>query len=1197
MVAGNEIKTLTGGLNQDVDVRFLQSGQYIDALNVRVFSSDNGSDGVVENVKGNTKKNALSGGGFYTLPSGVNRCIGSVLDKVKNRVYSFIWNSQGSHVILSYNTETDTIDELVKDNDYSGATTYNPTSTSPISAGDVLESNVTSGEYYQARIGFTPNAYNASGGDTNITNRYLFEKVGDYLDFRQFDLIQGRVLNKDGNSLLFWTDLVNEEGNERVRFINVERALGELDNDYPDDLRKNYFDVAPDAPMYRPIVDADHNGAIKSNKIFNKYYQFKYRYIYREGQPSSWSPYSEIPRYNYNSLNLLGSYTNYIDVRVDRIDGFSSNSIVSKIEVAVRSCANGNSGSWYRIKTIDCDAELPTSESITTFGITDGAHKNPFYYEFRWVGGDDYTPYGTDEAGYDYCYIPQSAKAIEFINDNRLSLHNTIYGYDINDIDVSGLSTDPTQGAVADTFDYVAYRKTFKKGASYDVGIRYSDGKGRCTTVITSANATLEIPYTNNVGIDFNRQIWADVTIDHQPPSWAKTWQTVIRPASRISYEGSTPDFQQTTITGTTTLTALDTTYGAGNYHLYGIGTINVWDYDHQNNGNVTFDTSSQTMIRKYADYNGSSIVNPSSYLEAQNSGRYATSGQTYIMTLDATAIGAAKDTLEVYRPSDVNSALWYEMGSAFLVNIDTNGELVHAALNGSTNVDQVWGSTNATSIIKDADCYIGGFNFYSSTTYPAGATTGRTLEANTIMETAWIDPIYPSKSNDRGRPNVVSSSYGRYHTESRSHFSQPVVQESERTDFSLMYDADFVDNNNQYGEIQTVYQLNQNLYIFQELRVGYRPVARQIIEDLNSQQLVGVSGEIFGDVTYSPQEYGISKQPESFAVYGDAIFFTDINRAAVLRMRGIAIENISDKGIKTLLDDLASYASYFNHPFIHGEYDVEFDEYILSLDFNFTSYGSDWSSQTKTSSVFGFEPNSNNTSETWIRNIMNVSNNNINITPEVYSKDGSGVYQVFNGNLISEQSNDLTIEGISDTTGIDTTDYDNYVVVKLRGTLAFSNKVSLWSTRYSYEPDFLGRLNAKLLSFKYGELYLHNTNSTYNNFYGTQYSTSVKVPFNENPTQKKNYTSITLDSTDAMSAAIENKVGQASSLETTDFVEREDKFSSPILRDTNTPNKTYPLLDGDKLIDTNMSVELTTTKTTLFSLFQVIARYVISKV
>jgi len=69
-----------GKMNKDLDERLIPNGQYRDAMNVEVSTSEGSNVGVVENVKGNTSIFA------QTNRTGSNcRCVGSVANEKNNK--------------------------------------------------------------------------------------------------------------------------------------------------------------------------------------------------------------------------------------------------------------------------------------------------------------------------------------------------------------------------------------------------------------------------------------------------------------------------------------------------------------------------------------------------------------------------------------------------------------------------------------------------------------------------------------------------------------------------------------------------------------------------------------------------------------------------------------------------------------------------------------------------------------------------------------------------------------------------------------------------------------------------------------------------------------------------------------------------------------------------------------------------------
>ena len=101
-MANVEVNFLAGKMNKDFDERVIPPSQYIDALNVRIGSSEENSVGALENTKGNIQ--------LTDIRFGVNmlgkdaRCIGSYEDGSNETLYWFICDPGNVDMILSYNT-------------------------------------------------------------------------------------------------------------------------------------------------------------------------------------------------------------------------------------------------------------------------------------------------------------------------------------------------------------------------------------------------------------------------------------------------------------------------------------------------------------------------------------------------------------------------------------------------------------------------------------------------------------------------------------------------------------------------------------------------------------------------------------------------------------------------------------------------------------------------------------------------------------------------------------------------------------------------------------------------------------------------------------------------------------------------------------------------------------------------------------
>ena len=80
-------------------------------------------------------------------------------------------------------------------------------------------------------------------------------------------------------------------------------------------------------------------------------------------------------------------------------------------------------------------------------------------------------------------------------------------------------------------------------------------------------------------------------------------------------------------------------------------------------------------------------------------------------------------------------------------------------------------------------------------------------------------------------------------------------------------------------------------------------------------------ANQVIGSITPIPGNWGIGKNPESFATYGYTKYFVDKDRNAVLKMDGSNIQEISQAGMTDFFRDQLSAIG--NNGDILGSYDV----------------------------------------------------------------------------------------------------------------------------------------------------------------------------------------------------------------------------------------------------------------------------------
>jgi len=220
-----------------------------------------------------------------------------------------------------------------------------------------------------------------------------------------------------------------------------------------------------------------------------------------------------------------------------------------------------------------------------------------------------------------------------------------------------------------------------------------------------------------------------------------------------------------------------------------------------------------------------------------------------------------------------------------------------------------------------------------------------------------------------------------------------------------------------QQGGIYKLFAEDQQLNIFQEEKVRYIKIDKDVIYTAEGVPLSTTSNVFLGDVQAYGTNYGIGKNPESFAYYAGRKYFVDKPKGAVLRLSRDGITEISNYGMRSYFRDALSGSNN-----VYGMWDMYNKDYVVSI-----NKGSDQNSV----------------------------------------------------------------------------------------TLSFDESTKGWTSFYSYIPEFGGSIDAKFYTFKNGTLHEHYSSNTHNNFYGTQYDSSITLIFNQNPSASKNFITINYEGTD----------------------------------------------------------------------------------
>jgi len=337
-----------------------------------------------------------------------------------------------------------------------------------------------------------------------------------------------------------------------------------------------------------------------------------------------------------------------------------------------------------------------------------------------------------------------------------------------------------------------------------------------------------------------------------------------------------------------------------------------------------------------------------------------------------------------------------------------------------------------------------------------------------------------------------------------------------------------------QYGSIQKLYSEDTKLLIFQENKVSRAMVDKNVIYTAEGRSAnVGTQNLVIGEITPFVGEYGISRNPLSFAKFGRRKYFTDKNRNVVLRLSDNGLTEISSYGM----------ADFFRDKLAEIDDNVYTTSVTRDLDGTQTPA---WSNSPVNQPIAPGEP------FITISQPGNATFTDIPIGSAVFINDiDTGCY-VRNVDLSTGdvQLTDLCPIDISSLTSPKATfvtyeqdsvigAYDNYTdnyLVSLQkrqgtyNTLAFDEKVLGWVTFYDYRPYNAKSLFNRFYTTNQTNLWLHNSENVFrNSFYGNNpVKSSIEFVFNAQPNIVKTFKTVNYEGTNGweLSSMISDQTG-----------------------------------------------------------------------
>ena len=1192
----------TGKLNLDQQEYRVPEGDWIDALNITRDSKGDFKDTVVANIDGNQWV-------LYSLPFGTNKCIGQYPDKLRNRVYMFIWNSVDHHLVLYYDRALDTIVKLIENIDDTGGV-------------NVLN-------------------FNAS-----------------------FKIIHTDIIYRDyEGDLLLWTD-----GYNPPREINVDT----INNGTYTYIKDSFIELAKRPPQETPTCAYGSDTTKNANNLRRTLFQFATRWQYDDYSKTTFSTYSKIPLpigFYGSDNDIDNTFNNYISVVVPTGDEnvskieiavrLSNGNLWGDFVTAVildKSALNipDNTTYQYLFYNDNVYPPIPLTEQVQLFdwvpqkalcqvlpngatpvygAITEGYNNYPVneldvtitsenvtnippdadpaqltyrtlttngQFEFtvsgNIVGGEQFYirifippqvgPPITGDLYFTYTAVPGdtvSTVAAALYADvpipYQFGISSGTFGISVpantSIITVEVIRSSPSGGTIST-------EKTWLWDANYIFGIVYVDEQNRDMPGVTT--------YTNPTGGDddfsvttpsFSEDIGQAQTpviyaaINHLPPAGAVKYYWVRRRATYssdfIQYE--TCDFQEDT-----------------DYYYFCLDNIAYYKTENSQFIYSSYTPTSESRIKIMAgidaDLYDGDLYNQD-YLILGTVTRTLTGGSSPdddrpFLKVKKPAVApspAYKQNMlvQVYtplrNPTTEEGAVFYEWGEAYGIYTDGDGVRYHLGMDQPQNASQP-----ATFSWEEGDVY-----FHQRTMYEDLVATAK--DTVSLMDSNYSD-FFASAVNDNGRPQVIEANAIQAFFPAMVRFGQSYQVDTTVNQINRFYFANLDEYDRSNGDIRKMFIEGRNLFVFQNFDIGVVPVLTQVVKDSANNPLQANSDQLLNKIQYPYKgKYGIGNIPESFAYGKGAKYGIDNNKGVAWRLSqdGLTPLSVVFQCNNFFVTKTQAYNSSYNvglpalgNPTIYGVFNEYNNHVIWAFEEINRTYNADSISYEIDNFLGGQK----------LVTFSGVATEGITIAMRMSCGDGSNatVTYITQGGETSGDLRDIFIDLINGTQPFNsvTNGANTLRVIKSYApvlpisvsitksvpadysqapvTITFNESSSQQGKGFesfrSDHPEMYGCLNNLLYSFKNGQFWKYE-DWYYNNFFGQQYDSYITPVFNGSPGMKKTYQNITLYAGMAWSAPeIKTQLNsfsgqkQESYLVLQDFREKEGNYNAAFRRD-----------------------------------------------
>jgi len=491
-----EIKNtfVRGKMNKDLDERLIPNGEYREALNVEISTSEDSDVGTVQNIVGNKRIDKLFSGNF-AISSNDFTCIGSIADEKENKLYWFI-TSVDKDVILEWDEE----------NQYSSLVLVD-----------------TKKKVKGATLKFP----NKTITGINIVDEFLM-----------------------------WTDGVNEPKKINIKNCKLgttslnQHTLLYVNGASVGDIEEEHITVIKKRPSTAPFIKINHTDSVEEKSLFeNIFPRFTYRYKYSDGEYSAFGPFTApiiSAKYSsaYNSSNFYDIKEGYNTAMYNTIKSleimdFVPHNIpkdVVQVDILYKQDDSNVVYSVAKIKNTDPEFSAKGSGlGVQLLQPTDDINRYRNLGKYVLNTENIYAAVPENQLLRVYDNVPRKAIAQEIVG-NRLVYANYTQGYDI-DQDVKVYAGYEKRN-VKRSFELGGI-ESIKSQRDYQVGVVFGDDYGRETPVITSSEGSITIPFTDDDiinGVVSTKAINIKANMSSYTPDWASYFKFYIKETSGEYY-------------------------------------------------------------------------------------------------------------------------------------------------------------------------------------------------------------------------------------------------------------------------------------------------------------------------------------------------------------------------------------------------------------------------------------------------------------------------------------------------------------------------------------------------------------------------------------------------------------------------------------------------------------------------------------